>query len=327
MARPMKNNLDYFSHDTDAVNDEKIELFRSAFGNDGYAFYFILLERIYRADGAKLDLSKNIFIVGLANKIMVSVQKFNEMLETAFELEIFDLEVFQNEKVLTSKGIQKRFDKIMGERQKQRAKKSAKTDDNQEFSPVKTDDNQEFSPVKTVGETAQRKGKRKEREIKGDNNKKDMSSDSIESNTSVFSSEIYMLNDKLIEKMKINNDKSKIPSNLDKWLNALKLMIETDGYTFEQVEKMIDFSQGDQFWKANILSSTKLREKAGTLVLQMNRGDNVAKHRASIKGFIEEDSGYEVESSISAERLEEIRIKAREYERKKSEEIRMQQVP
>lgn len=325
MARPMKNNLDYFSHDTDAVNDEKIELFRSAFGNDGYAFYFILLERIYRADGAKLDLSKNIFIVGLANKIMVSVQKFNEMLETAFELEIFDLEVFQNEKVLTSKGIQKRFDKIMGERQKQRAKKSAKTDDNQEFSPVKIDDNQEFSPVKTVGEMPQRKGNRKEKEIKGDNNKKDISSDSNESNISVFSSDIYTLNNKLIEKMKINNDKSKIPSNLDKWLNAIKLMIETDGYTFEQVEKMIEYSQGDEFWKANILSATKLREKAGTLVLQMNRGGSGAKHRNSSEGTHGENSKYpKFNASVSPERIAELQERARK--REEEERIRMQQV-
>jgi hypothetical protein len=47
MARPKKEGMDYFPHDTDAVNDEKIEALRLLYGNDGYAFYFILLERIY----------------------------------------------------------------------------------------------------------------------------------------------------------------------------------------------------------------------------------------------------------------------------------------
>lgn len=47
MARPLKLGLDYFPHDTDAWNDDKIEAMRVNFGNDGYAFYFIILERIY----------------------------------------------------------------------------------------------------------------------------------------------------------------------------------------------------------------------------------------------------------------------------------------
>lgn len=57
MARPLKLGLDYFPHDTDSVNDEKIEALRMLFGNDGYAFYFILLERIYRTPTFELNVS------------------------------------------------------------------------------------------------------------------------------------------------------------------------------------------------------------------------------------------------------------------------------
>jgi hypothetical protein len=51
MAMPLKAGIDYFPHDTDAINDEKIEAMRAEYGNDGYAFYFILLERIYKKNG------------------------------------------------------------------------------------------------------------------------------------------------------------------------------------------------------------------------------------------------------------------------------------
>lgn len=46
MARPLKEGMDYFPHDTDASDDEKIEALRAIYGNDGYAFYFILLDLI-----------------------------------------------------------------------------------------------------------------------------------------------------------------------------------------------------------------------------------------------------------------------------------------
>ena len=43
MARPRKEGLDYFPHDTDAASDEKIEALTIIYGAKGYAFYFILL--------------------------------------------------------------------------------------------------------------------------------------------------------------------------------------------------------------------------------------------------------------------------------------------
>ncbi len=83
MARPHKKGLDYFPHDTDAVNDEKIEALRALYGNDGYAFYFILLERIYRTENVELDIKTEQMKRILAKKIQISKQKFEKMLSTA----------------------------------------------------------------------------------------------------------------------------------------------------------------------------------------------------------------------------------------------------
>lgn len=112
MARPIKQGMDYFPHDTDACSDEKIEALRAAHGNDGYAFYFILLERIYRSADFEIDISdtemgaemKRI----LSRKVGVNVDEFERILKTALRWGCFDQEEYENRGVLTSPGIKKR---------------------------------------------------------------------------------------------------------------------------------------------------------------------------------------------------------------------------
>ena len=89
MARPQKEGMDYFPHDTDAVNDEKIEALRALYGNDGYAFYFIMLERIYRTADFEINVSdaetqKETFQI-LAKKVGVSTEIFEQMLNAALK--------------------------------------------------------------------------------------------------------------------------------------------------------------------------------------------------------------------------------------------------
>jgi hypothetical protein len=46
MARPQKNNLDYFSHDCDMRNDLKIKALRRKFAHTGYSIYVMMLEHL-----------------------------------------------------------------------------------------------------------------------------------------------------------------------------------------------------------------------------------------------------------------------------------------
>ena len=285
MARPTKLYLDYFSHDTDAVNDEKIELFRSMYGNDGYAFYFIILERIYKTEGAMLDLSKHIFIVGLAKKLLLTVERFNEMLETSFELEMFDKEIYQSSNMLTSKGIQKRYEEVMNQRKTWNEKRKSKA--NNDLSNEKINNDYELSQEITTKQTTQRKGNRKEIEneikVKGNGKEKeDTTNDSVES-LNPFSDDIVYLRKLLCEKMLENNPNCKLPVDFFKWDNEIRLLIEKDNYTFTQVDSIIRWSQSDDFWKANILSAKSLRDKAGKLILQMQKPKKEQK-----KSFLEE---------------------------------------
>jgi len=120
MARPQKEGLDYFPHDTDAVNDEKLEALRALHGNDGYAFYFILLERIYRSPKMEIDISDAETLQILARKISVTIEKFQEMMKTALKWHCFDPEKYHNHHILTSNGIKKRALPVVEKREKMR---------------------------------------------------------------------------------------------------------------------------------------------------------------------------------------------------------------
>lgn len=74
----------------------------------------------------------------------------------------------------------------------------------------------------------------------------------------------------LLEYIVSNNPTFKEP-NLDSWANHIRLMRERDNRTEEQIKFIIKWSQENNFWSANILSTKKLREKFDTLVAQAKR--------------------------------------------------------
>lgn len=58
------------------------------------------------------------------------------------------------------------------------------------------------------------------------------------------------------------------PNVTDRWITAIRLMITKDSRTPEQIENAIRWSQNSEFWRTNILSTPKLREKYDQLRLQ-----------------------------------------------------------
>jgi hypothetical protein len=64
---------------------------------------------------------------------------------------------------------------------------------------------------------------------------------------------------------------SKRPSVTGNWLTVMDRMLRIDGYTAEQVERAIQWSQADDFWSTNILSPTALRRHYDRMRLQAKR--------------------------------------------------------
>lgn len=155
MARPTKEGMDYFPHDTDATNDEKIEALRALHGNDGYAFYFIILERIYRSAAAELDVSKPAVLAALIVKLGVSKDKFNEILETAFDVGCLNKERYETDQVLTSNGIKKRAKEVTTLRNKWKKNKANPIDNAVEHSSENIEDNPIDNTVENPQETGE----------------------------------------------------------------------------------------------------------------------------------------------------------------------------
>lgn len=78
----------------------------------------------------------------------------------------------------------------------------------------------------------------------------------------------YQLANRLYKKILANDCNFKKP-NLNSWADHIRLMMERDQRTAQQIEFLIDWSQNNSFWQSNILSTKKLREKATTLILQI----------------------------------------------------------
>lgn len=81
-----------------------------------------------------------------------------------------------------------------------------------------------------------------------------------------------------------------------RWIDAARLMLTRDDYTPEQVEYLVRWCQADEFWRSNILSMPKLREKRLTLIGQAKRSrnghargtDDADRKRASVLRLLEE---------------------------------------
>lgn len=78
----------------------------------------------------------------------------------------------------------------------------------------------------------------------------------------------YQLALRLLNRIKENFPGYKEP-NLQKWSNDIRLMMERDNRTEKQVAYLIDWCQQDSFWKSNILSPSKLREKFDQLAIKV----------------------------------------------------------
>jgi hypothetical protein len=120
MARPRKEGMDYFPHDVNLASDKKVEALRIIHGNDGYAFFCIMLELIYQENNFELNVSDAETIQILAKKTEVTPQKLQEMILTSIKHGCFDRERYENDRVLTSNGIKKRASMVVDKREKTR---------------------------------------------------------------------------------------------------------------------------------------------------------------------------------------------------------------
>ena len=116
LARPKKEGLDYFPLDVDFFNENKIKILKARYGADGITMYMYLLCKIYK-QGYYIKIDDDFEYI-ISDDLKMGVDKVKQVLTFLLSRSLFDNKLFQSDAVLTSAGIQKRFQLAVKERAK-----------------------------------------------------------------------------------------------------------------------------------------------------------------------------------------------------------------
>ena len=94
MARPLKQTVDYFPHDSHASDSKTLFILESKFGNDGYAFWFKLLELLASSEGHVYDVRNPVAWEFLLAKTRIDNDRADKMMSLLVDLEAIDKELW-----------------------------------------------------------------------------------------------------------------------------------------------------------------------------------------------------------------------------------------
>lgn len=117
---------------------------------------------------------------------------------------------------------------------------------------------------------------------------KDTKDSSSEVATATTRPEVESLLD-LLDKC-IESNGLKTPSRNKGNTNSMRLLIDRDGYTPDQVAWIIRWATADSFWRTNILSAVKLRDKFTQLMAKADVGQAPKAKAAGFNGEINVDA-------------------------------------
>jgi hypothetical protein len=100
MARPQRNDVDYFPHY--CSHGKGMFYIRQKYGNDGYAVWFMLLEHLGKSDYHYLDFSKEVQVIFLSSELLVSKERLLEIVSDLVLIEAFDKEIWEKFQVIYS---------------------------------------------------------------------------------------------------------------------------------------------------------------------------------------------------------------------------------
>ncbi len=117
MARPRKENLDYFPFDVDFFSDKKIKRLKAKFGADGIAVYLFAICEIYR--NSYYTEYDDDFILDISDHFHYSESKTMQIMNYLFSRSLLECILVGSVKVITAPSVQRRY---------QEAKQGAKRD-------------------------------------------------------------------------------------------------------------------------------------------------------------------------------------------------------
>lgn len=245
----------YFSHDSNARNDPKISALINDFGMEGYGIFWAIVEILSEQENYKLKKFNKLYS-GLSRQLLLEENKLRSIIEAM--LHDYEL-LLQDENFIWSASLLRRMNI-------REAKRQAKVEAGR-LGGIKS------GKVRAMRSNAEAKAKQNEAPLEANEPKESKVKESTNkrsSSSKIFAddSKEFLLAAKLKKLILQNNPKSRTPDNLQNWAHEIDLMIRIDKRTPEEIEAMIDFSQKDSFWSANILSVGTLRKQFDKLYLR-----------------------------------------------------------
>jgi len=271
MSRPKKTGLDYFP--LDVIFDDEVLLIDAKFGCAGLCVLIKLWQIIY-ANNYYIKWGERELLV-YKTRINADINFINDVINECLKWGIFNESLYNKYGILTSKGIQKRFIEATQRRTEvEFIKEYLLIKDVEKLYPRKSKNGEFMVNVNIIGindsnneinDDSSTQSKVKESRVeKSKVNRKYkrlFDEDSIE----------FKLSKKLLDYILRNHPNYKMP-NLQNWAKHIDYMIRLDKRTPEQINDIIVFSQEDSFWKSNVLSTEKLRQKFDQLWIKKKNG-------------------------------------------------------
>ncbi len=231
----MAKDAYWFSHDSNARNDEKTVELRMELGWAGYGIYWALIEML--RDAPKYRLKPD------CNRIAFALSTEVEMVDSVINK--FDLFIFKDDYFFSSSltARMKGMDKMREKRSKAgriggiaSAEAKRKQSSSNRQAPVN-----EIQPSKVK-----------------DSKVKDSNPQAIE------------LANLLFDTVKKTYPKTKKP-NLEKWADDMDKIMRLDNWSSDDIKKVLAWLPKSDFWAPNIRSAEKLRKQFGRLELEAKK--------------------------------------------------------
>lgn len=149
MARPKKQTVDYFPHDTDASEGRIVTAIQNKYGNDGYAFWFRVKELLGRSPGHFYDFNDADDWEFLLAKTHISVtETAKKILETLAILKAIDPELHK-QGIIWSQDFVDSVEDVYKKRKENKPEKPntvAETPISVTETPISVGDNSPFPP-------------------------------------------------------------------------------------------------------------------------------------------------------------------------------------
>ena len=170
MARPQKVGVEYFPLDVDIDQDDKVAIIEAQHGIKGFGIVIKLLMHIYK-NGYFYEWTEKEQLL-FSKRVNVDINEVNVIINDCIKWGLFGERLFKSFKILTSRGIQKRYFEIVKRRQRVEVIKEYLLLDNDDINSysnlvvVSINDNTEEVNVNINSQSKVKESKVKESKVK-----------------------------------------------------------------------------------------------------------------------------------------------------------------